>query len=105
MLDVIVPFDAEDDDWNIVVIETGSLSSRWEKLVVRLGLTSDLIDSTIRPASAPWDEALKQWINQNYNTTRFGLPSWRTLLKAVAQVNKRQAQRYVAISYVVIWCK
>ena len=82
-----------EDDWNIVVIEIKSLSSRWEQLVVYLGLPFDLIDNTIRPACNPWNEALKQWTKHNYDTTKFGLPSWRTLLKAVAQVNKRQCRK------------
>ena len=83
----------EYDDWNIVVIETESLASSWEKLVVYLGLPFDLIDNTIRPASNCWSEALKQWIKQNYNTKKFGQPSWRTLLRAVAQVNKLQFKK------------
>ena len=33
-------------------------------------------------------KALEYWVKQNYNTEKFGLPSWRTLLRAVAQVNK-----------------
>ena len=88
-MDVIVLFNP-DDDWNIVVIETKTLSYSWEQLVIYLGLHIDLIKNTIRPATHPWNEALNQWIKQNYNTKRFGLPSWRTLLKAVAQVNKLQ---------------
>ena len=34
-----------------------------------------------------WSEALKDWIRQNYNTGKYGLPSWRTLLEGVANVN------------------
>ena len=83
----------EDDDWNIVVIETRALASSWEQLVVYLGLPFDLIDNTIRPASNCWSEALKQWIKQNYNIKKFGQPSWRTLLRAVAQVNKLQFKK------------
>ena len=33
------------------------------------------------------NEALKEWIQQNYNTGKYGLPSWRTLLEGVARVN------------------
>ncbi|MCG8626966.1 MAG: hypothetical protein MJE68_33820, partial [Proteobacteria bacterium] len=36
-----------------------------------------------------WSEALNQWIKQNYSTQRFGLPSWRSLLKAVATMDRR----------------
>ena len=34
-------------------------------------------------------DALGQWIGQKYNTKKFGMPSWRTLLKAVASIDKR----------------
>ena len=78
------------EDWNLVVMETASLGFNWEKLVVYLGLSFDLIDNTIRKASDSWSEALKQWIKQNYNTKKYSEPSWRTLLRAVAQVNKLQ---------------
>ena len=76
------------EDWNLVVMETASLSFNWEKLVVYLGLSFDLVDNTIRRASDSWSEALKQWIKQNYNTGKFGLPSWRTLLESVTRVDK-----------------
>ena len=78
------------EDWNLVVMETAPVSFNWEKLVVYLGLSFDLIDNTIRNASDSWSEALKQWIKQNYNTKKYSEPSWRTLLRAVAQVNKLQ---------------
>jgi hypothetical protein len=37
-----------------------------------------------------WSEALKHWIKQNFNTKKFGVPSWRSLLAAVAKVDKLQ---------------
>ena len=80
-------------DWNIVVMETKTLASEWNQLAVFLGLPSDLINGTIKMAGSSfqcWGEALRQWIKQNYNTCAFGEPSWRTLLRAVAQVNKLQ---------------
>lgn len=39
-----------------------------------------------------WNEALGRWIKQNYNVQKFGLPSWRTLLKAVALADKLLAK-------------
>ena len=72
--------------------ECSSLSAHWENLSGFLGLSISLIDK-IKAGShsnidACWSEALKNWIKQNYNTSRFGLPSWRTLLEAIARVNK-----------------
>ena len=77
-------------------METAALAFNWEELVVYVGLPFDLIDNTIRTAKNSWSEALKQWIKQNYNTKRYGEPSWRTLLKAVAQVNKLQFKKLAA---------
>ena len=35
-----------------------------------------------------WNEALNQWIKQNYKTEIHGMLSWRTLLRAIARVDK-----------------
>ena len=87
----------EVDDWNVVIIECGSLAADWEKLSGYLGLSFELIDN-IKGAdnSSCWNEALKQWIKQNHNVEKFGEPSWRTLLKAVAKVDKLQFKKLVA---------
>ena len=84
---------SEDDDWNVVVLKCDSLAARWEKLSAFLGLPKSLIDE-IRgnhpgDLSCCWNEALSQWIKQNYNTEKFGKPSWRTLLVAISYVDKR----------------
>ena len=74
-------------------METRTLASEWNKLAIYLGLSFELINSTIKVAGSSfqcWSEVLRQWILQNYNTNAFGEPSWRTLLRAVAQVNKLQ---------------
>lgn len=84
---------SEDDDWNVVVLKCDSLTARWEKLSAFLGLPKSLIDE-IRgnhpgDLSCCWREALSQWIKQNYNTEKFGEPSWRTLLGAVVRIDRR----------------
>ena len=71
-------------------METETLAANWYKICVSLGLPPDKID-IIKEAGDSyrcWSEALKQWIRQNYNTKKYGKPSWRNLLKGVAQVNK-----------------
>ena len=88
---------AEDDHWNVLVVECKSLSSDWEKVSAYLGLPFKLIDTVKRDnprdSAGCWNEALKEWIKQNYNTKLFGRPSWRSLLRAVAEVDKRQFQK------------
>ena len=82
-----------EDDWNIVYVECGSLSAKWKRLSVYIGLSKATIDGIRenRPWNSAecWGEALSQWIKQNYTTDRYGLPSWRSLLKAVAMVDNR----------------
>ena len=81
-----------EDDWNIVIRECSSLSAKWQQLGGYLGLRIGLIDSIKGnypgDNSACWSEALKHWIRQNYNTAKFGLPSWRALLEAIARENR-----------------
>ena len=77
----------------MVVLKCNSLTARWEQLSAFLGLPSSLIDM-IRAShpgdlSCCWNEALNHWIKQNYNTEKFGKPSWRTLLGAVVHVDRR----------------
>jgi hypothetical protein len=74
-------------------MECRSLAAKWEQLSGYIGLSYNLIEDIKgnHPSnnSACWNEALKQWIQQNYETERFGKPSWRTLLKAIALVDRR----------------
>ena len=76
-----------------MIMECSSLSAKWERLSGYLGLSISLIDSIKvnfpGDVDGCWSESLKHWIRQNYKTENFGLPSWRTLLKQVAKVDKR----------------
>ena len=75
-----------------MIFECSSLAAKWEQLSGYLGLSKGTIESIKgnHPCdnSGSWNEALNQWIRKNYNTEKFGVPSWRTLLKAVAVVDK-----------------
>ena len=35
-----------------------------------------------------WNEALMQWILRDYNTEKYGLPSWKSLLQTVSRVDQ-----------------
>ena len=39
-------------------------------------------------SDSSWNEALMYWILQDYNTQRYGLPSWKVLLKAISRVDQ-----------------
>ena len=75
-----------------MIDECSSLDSKWDKISGFLGLPPSLIAS-IRgnhpnDNTGCWNDALLQWISQKYNTKKFGEPSWRTLLAAIAKVDK-----------------
>lgn len=108
------------DDWNIVTNECSPLAPHWEQLSRLLGLPYSTIiqikQEHINDVTSCWSEALSQWIRQNYNTERYFKPSWRTLLGAIAKVNRllfqnlvkkyqgRQNSHAICISPICILC-
>ena len=87
----------EDDDWNVVFDECSSLASKWQQLSAYLGLNPSIIDRIKSNFQGDClgclSEALKEWIKMNYDTERFGKPSWKTLLKAIAKIDKQLFNR------------
>ena len=87
----------EESDWNMLTIETNSFSAQWDKIACFLGLEPPKIDEIRRDnpsdSTGCWNSALLEWIR---NTEKFGEPSWRTFLKAVALVNKSQFKKLAA---------
>ena len=73
------------------------MSGNWEKVSGYLGLSFELIETikrdNPRDSAGCWNEALKQWIKQNYNTETFSKPTWRSFLRAVAEVDKLLFER------------
>ena len=43
-----------------------------------------------------WEEALILWLGQNYNTKKYPLPSWRSLLKVIAKVDYKLFEKLAA---------
>ena len=90
----------EEDDWNIVIDECSSVAAKWEQVSGFLGLRLSLID-TIKQNNPGdnvgcWNDALKNWIKHNYNTSKFHEPSWRSLLKAIARVDRALFKKLAA---------
>ena len=81
-----------EDDWNVVFAECSSLASKWQQLSAFLGLKPSIIDRIKsdfpNDSLGCWSEALKEWIKMNYDTEKFGKPSWKTLLNAIAKIDK-----------------
>ena len=80
-----------------MIDKCSSLAAKWEQLSALIGIRMSFIESIKKnnPSNDTgcWNEALKQWITQNYNTKMFGEPSWRTLLIAIAKVDKLQFKK------------
>jgi hypothetical protein len=76
----------------VVIIGCASLAAKWKHLSGFIGLPNTVIDQIQcdhpNDSSSCWNEALKQWIKQNYNTEKFGKPSWKTLLGAIAHIDR-----------------
>ena len=85
------------EDWNTVAIECSSLASKWMSLGAYLGCSLKLIDQTKNEyrndSQSCWNDLLSHWIQQDYDTKRFGAPSWRSLLKAIALVDELQFKK------------
>ena len=100
-LTFFLPFCTEEDDWNILIDECSSLCARWDRISGFLGLRPSLIASIRRnnpnDNTGCWNDALLEWISQNYNTEKFGEPSWRSFLTAVAKVDKLQCKELAAV--------
>ena len=83
---------SDEDDWNDVIIACSSLAPKWQHLSGLLGLPIKTIrtirESYPNDSETSWSEALMQWIMQEYNTEKYGSPSWRLLLKAVSRVDE-----------------
>ena len=87
----------DEGDWNFVIMECSALAGQWGRLGSFLGLDPSSIaiirENNPRDQTSCFSEAISQWIKQNYNTARYGMPSWRTLLRAVAMVDKLLFQK------------
>ena len=72
------------------------LAANWDRLAIKLHLSNGDIE-VIRKKTPGDDQAclnntMELWLKENYNTTRFGDPSWKTLVKAVARMDKALAK-------------
>ena len=84
-------------DWNVVFEECSPLASRWQQLSAYLGLQLSIIDRIKsdfpKDCLGCWSEALKEWIKMNYDIQRYSKPSWKTLLRAIAKIDKLNFRR------------
>ena len=87
-----VLFFSDEESWNDIIVACSSLAAKWKQLSGFMGLSFKTI-RTINgnnpdDREGAWNEALMQWILQDYNTEKHGLPSWRTLLRTIGRVDQ-----------------
>ena len=85
------------DDWNDIAFECSSLAPYWEELCLFLRLpmgTSDAIkEKHSNKELSCLGETLKLWILQKYRTEKYGLPTWKMLLKAVEKIDENMFKK------------
>ena len=83
-----------------VVEEVAPLAAVWDKLALKLHLTFDSIEiinkDNPRDSRACLTKAMAEWTKKNYDTEKFGVPSWRMLIIAVQSFNMGLAQKIAA---------
>ena len=88
---------AEVEDWNDVIIACSSLAGKWQQLTGFLGLSFQQIreikKNNCNDSADSWNEALMMWISQEYNTRKYGLPSWQSLLRTINGVDQALCEK------------
>lgn len=81
-----------DDDWTDVVEALDRLKSEWKQVGMKLRINasklSEIEGNNPRNIGECMSQMLLEWLNKNYNTSRFGDPSWRLLADAVWKLNR-----------------
>ena len=78
---------ADIDDFFDVKRELVGVAHNWKGIGEALRLTPsvlDIIEFDGKNAESRMNKVLTEWLKKAYNTTRFGLPSWKLLVAAVA---------------------
>ena len=92
---------ADIDDRFDVVSEVSDLPHMWRSLGEALRLRPPILDRIEvdhqQDSRRCLSEMVTEWLNQSYNTRRFGLPSWKMLVEAVAHRNGGNNQALATI--------
>ena len=89
-----------------MVSELDDVAHMWKSLGGALRLRPPVLDriEKERPndVKSCLSEMAREWLNQSYNTQRFGVPSWKMLVDAVAHRsggNNQALARHIASKY------
>lgn len=81
-------YSTDSDDLFEVETEVGDIAPRWERVGKALYLPQEKLDLIKEKESADpkkcLSQVLQEFLKKNYNTDKYGLPSWRLLVVAVS---------------------
>ena len=90
----------DEDDRDDVMGALTNVLANYNGIGGRLHLKSDVLSQIQRErltAAESMERVIVQWLNKNYNTKRFGDPTWKMLVEAVANPtggnNRAEAKR------------
>ena len=90
----------DEDDRDDILKELKNVLARHREIGSRLHLKDDqlnIIDQKNPVAARAMEAVIVQWLKKNYNTARFGLPTWKALVDAVSNPfggnDKAEAER------------
>ena len=66
--------------------ELESMVSKWRTIGMALGLKQDILESirhTEHSDQMQMTKMLTEWLRRNYDTQRFGMPTWKKLVEAI----------------------
>ena len=80
-----------------VLVALKDCKALWEDIGTALHITVGKLEEIKAAHHSDPNKCLRatmsEWLKKNYNTVRFGDPSWRLLVEAVGQFNKGVAER------------
>ena len=81
-------------------MEVKKVAAKWKEFGTALGISGHKLEEIAgnhhHQAADCLSSVLQEWIGQNYNTQKFGMPSWRTLCKALSQISENKFFKDVA---------
>ena len=84
-------------------MEIKKLAAWWRDIGMALGINEhklyEIAVTHRHEVSACLANVLQEWIGRNYNTANFGIPSWRTLCRAIQTVSDNKFFKDLARSH------
>ncbi|KAL5510252.1 hypothetical protein EMCRGX_G005767 [Ephydatia muelleri] len=91
------------DDFQEIRREVQPIAGMWPAFAQGIGLMpSDVREIELAQRGDPsrcLDSAIEKWLNQGYNTERFGLPSWKGIAMGIKQCGNPALAKRIAESH------